>query len=286
LPDIFTMKLIDLALKEDWGSGDVTSRALFSKKNPTVQARILAKEPLVLAGIQAAEAVFHKVDPKIAIKRNHHDGDKVSEGNSVLTLKGKASSILGAERVALNFIQHLSGIATLTYMFVQTVRGTSAQILDTRKTLPGWRRLEKHAVKAGGGENHRLGLHDAYLIKDNHLALSGSISEAIAKVRAVNRKPLKVEVEVTSLQGVDEAISAGADWILLDNMPLEDMHLAVVHRNRRARIIQGRKTPLLEASGNVNLDNVRAVAQTGVDYISVGALTHSAPAVDLSLELV
>jgi nicotinate-nucleotide pyrophosphorylase (carboxylating) len=278
-------KLIDLALREDLGNGDVTTQALFSKQNPVVQAKILAKEPLVLAGTEVAEAIFKKIDPKIVFKSTQQDGDKVLGGNPVALLKGKAASLLTAERVALNFLQHLSGIATLTYLFVQTIRGTSAQILDTRKTLPGWRRLEKHAVKAGGGENHRMGLYDAYLIKDNHLAMDGSIAWAVQKVRASNRRQLKVEVEVVSLQEVDEAIEAGVDWILLDNMALEDMHLAVLHRNRKGRRIQGRFAPLLEASGNVNLDNVRAVAQTGVDYVSIGALTHSAPAVDLSLEV-
>src|SRR4029450_7695945 len=269
------MKLIDLALKEDLGPGDVTSKALFSKKNPVVQGKILAKEPLLLAGMEAAEAVFRKVDPKIVLKRSHQDGDKVSEGNPILSVKGKATSVLAAERIALNFLQHLSGIATFTYQFLQTVRGTAAQILDTRKTLPGWRRLEKHAVKMGGGQNHRMGLYDAYLIKDNHLALSGSVSEAIKSVRAVNRKPLKVEVEVTSLDGVDGALGAGVDWILLDNMPLEDMHLAVIHRNRRARVIQGRKMPLLEASGSINLDNARAVAQTGGVSVSLRGSTRA-----------
>jgi len=289
-------RLIDLALKEDLGPGDVTTRALFSKKNPTVEGKILAKESLVLAGLAAAQAVFKKVDPKIQFKSSHKDGDKISEGTAFASVKGKASSLLTAERVALNFLQHLSGIATLTYCFVQQIQGTSAKILDTRKTLPGWRRLEKAAVKAGGGENHRLGLYDAFLIKDNHLALSGSIAEAVEKARSANKKKLKIEVEVTSLKVLEEALKLGVDWILLDNMPLEDMRLAVIRRNEFVRK-EGRRLqpnlgqtsasggPLLEASGGVNLENVRAVAQAGVDYISVGALTHSAPAVDISLEI-
>jgi nicotinate-nucleotide pyrophosphorylase (carboxylating) len=275
-------KLFQLALHEDLGSGDVTTQALFSKKNPTIEGKILAKESLVLAGSGAAQAVFKKVDPKIQFKSSHKDGDKIPEGMAFASVKGKAASLLNAERVALNFLQHLSGIATLTYCFVQQVQGTSAKILDTRKTLPGWRRLEKAAVKAGGGENHRMGLYDAFLIKDNHLALSGSLAEAVEKSRAANKKKMKIEVEVTSLQGLEEALKVGADWILLDNMSLEDLRLAVIRRNTAGA--RGR-APLLEASGGVNLENVRAVAQTGVDYISVGALTHSAPAVDISLEI-
>jgi len=285
-------KLIQLALHEDLGPGDVTTQSLFSKKNPLVEAKILAKESLVLSGLAAAQAVFKKVDPKIQFKSSHKEGDKISEGIAFASVKGKAASLLTAERVALNFLQHLSGIATLTYCFAQQVQGTSAKILDTRKTLPGWRRLEKAAVKAGGGENHRMGLYDAFLIKDNHLALSGSLGEAVEKARAANKKKMKIEVEVTSLQGLEEALKVGVDWILLDNMTLEDLRLAVIRRNEYVRAPLGapkvraqQAAPLLEASGGVNLENVRAVAQTGVDYISVGALTHSAPAVDISLEI-
>lgn len=279
-------KLIDLALKEDLGPGDITSVALFGKKGSKVKTRLQAKELLILAGLEVAAAVFKKVNPQIRFRPKKKDGDPVMDGEILAELEGLAASLLSAERVALNFLQHLSGIATLTHCFVQQVKGTFAKILDTRKTLPGWRRLEKYAVKVGGGVNHRMGLYDAFLIKDNHLALSGSITEAVQKVKAANRKKLKIEVEVTTLQGLEEALKAEADWILLDNMTLEDLRLAVIRRNefarREGRIID---VPLLEASGGVNLENVRAVAQTGVDFISVGALTHSAPAVDISLEM-
>lgn len=274
-------KLIQLALQEDIGSGDVTTRALFGKKDPLVQAELIAKEPLLLAGLEIAELVFKKINPKIRFRKLAKEGSRVKEGAVLASLKGKASSILTAERVALNILQHLSGIATLTYLFVQSVKGTKAKILDTRKTLPAWRRLEKYAVKMGGGVNHRIGLYDAYLIKDNHLALYGSIAKAIEQIRKQNRKKMKVEVEVKNLEEFEQALICQPDWILLDNMPLEEMHLAVLRKRKLAGHV-----PLLEASGNVNLNNVRAVAQTGVDYISIGALTHSAKAVDMSLEIV
>ncbi|MFO1519366.1 MAG: carboxylating nicotinate-nucleotide diphosphorylase [bacterium] len=280
-------KLIELALKEDLGTGDVTCRALFSPSKPSVKAVLLAKDPLVLAGLDVARAVFKKVNPRVSFKQLKKDGDRILDGTPLAEIRGPAASLLAAERVALNFLQHLCGIATLTHVFVQNVRGLPAKVLDTRKTLPGWRRLEKYAVKMGGGENHRMGLYDAYLIKDNHLALSGSLTEAVNKVRKANKKKLKLEVEVTSLQALEEALQVGIDWVLLDNMTLEDMHLAVLRRNAFSQSlgrISGR--PFLEASGGINLDNVRAVAQTGVDFISVGALTHSAHAVDISLEMI
>ncbi len=270
-------KLIDLALTEDFGSGDITSSALFGKKVPKVQAYFLAKEPLISAGIEVAQAVFKKVDPKIKFKILKRDGSTCEEGDEIAIVEGAASSILTAERTALNFLQQLSGVATQTYLFVKTIEGTGAKILDTRKTLPGWRTLQKYAVKVGGGYNHRMGLYDAYLIKDNHLALYGSITKAIEAVRKHNKKKRKIEVEVTNLDQLDDALKAKPDWILLDNMTLEDMRLAAMKNNGKV---------VLEASGNVNLDNVRAVAETGVDYISIGALTHSAPAVDISLEII
>lgn len=277
-------KLIELALQEDIASGDITTQALFGKKSPKVKAVFLAKEPLVLAGIDVAQAVFKKVDPKIKFKVLKKEGSKCNEGDEIAILEGSVSSLLIAERTALNFLQQLSGVATQAYLFVKTIEGTNAKILDTRKTLPGWRSLQKYAVKIGGGHNHRMGLYDAYLIKDNHLALYGSITQAIEAVRKHNnKKKNKIEVEVTNLKQLDEALKSKPDWILLDNMTLEDMRLAVIKRNSAVRA--NNHSPLLEASGNVDLHNVRAVAETGVDYISIGALTHSAPSVDISLEI-
>ncbi len=291
--DLSEKKLIDLALQEDLGSADITSLALFRKKSPKVKAIFLAKEPLILAGIKVAQAVFEKVDSKVKFKILKKDGSECSEGDEIAVVEGSGSSILIAERTALNFLQQLSGVATQTYLFVKTVEGTDTKILDTRKTLPGWRSLQKYAVKVGGGHNHRMGLYDAYLIKDNHLALYGSITKAIEAVRKHNKKKKKIEIEVTNIDQLDEALRAKPDWILLDNMTLEDMRLAVIQRNQIVGATLGspskrvrQAAPLLEASGNVNLDNVRSVAETGVDYISIGALTHSAPAVDISLEII
>ncbi len=285
-------RLIDVALREDLGPGDITTRALFPKNSPPIKAKIIAKQNLVIAGLEIAEAVFKKVDANLRVKKIKKDGARVKSGAEILFIHGKASSILTAERTALNFLQHLSGVATLTSHFVEKIHGTHAKILDTRKTLPGWRALEKYAVKIGEGKNHRMGLYDAYLIKDNHLALYGSITKAIEQVQKTNLKKLKIEVEVNSLKQFKEALAAKPDWILLDNMTLEDMRLAVIRRNQvGANLVfaqnKGRSqgSPLLEASGNINLHNVRSVAQTGVDYISIGALTHSAPAVDMSLEI-
>ncbi|MBF0492958.1 MAG: carboxylating nicotinate-nucleotide diphosphorylase [Deltaproteobacteria bacterium] len=274
--------LIKNALQEDLGKNDITTQALFTKKSPRVSARIIAKQDLVLAGAMIAKKTFKQVDPQLKIRLIKKDGIFCEAGQSILEISGKASSILTAERTALNFLQHLSGVATLTQRFVQAVKGTCAKILDTRKTLPGWRNLQKYAVKVGGGANHRFGLYDAYLIKDNHLALYGSLSQAIEAVRKHRgKKSIKIEVEVDTLQQFEEAIDCGPDIILLDNMSLEDMHLAVLRNHK----IPPKNRPKLEASGSVNLNNVRAIAQTGVDFISVGALTHSAQAMDLSLEI-
>ncbi len=270
-------KLIELALQEDIGTGDVTTRALFQEDHRTVEAKVVAKEPLILAGIEVAYAVFRKIDPKLKFKKLKSDGDSVVEDSAIALLRGSPLSLLSAERVALNFIQHLSGVATLTRSFVEKLEGTRTKILDTRKTLPGWRRFEKYAVLAGGGTNHRMGLYDAYLVKDNHLALAGSIPEAVRKIKAINRKGLRVEVEVENLRQFQEAITAGVDWVMLDNMSLEDMRLAVIQNKGKAK---------LEASGNITVDNIRAVAKTGVDFISVGALTHSARAMDVCLEMI
>ncbi|HMO64626.1 MAG TPA: carboxylating nicotinate-nucleotide diphosphorylase [Verrucomicrobiota bacterium] len=272
--------LVAAALAEDIGPGDVTTDACVPATRQA-RARLVARTPLVLCGRAFAEAAFRAMDPHLDLDLHAADGDAVPAGGLVLEVAGAARAILTAERVALNFLQRLSGIATLTRRFVDAVAGTRARLLDTRKTTPGWRRLEKYAVACGGGVNHRFGLGDLVLIKDNHLAaLAGErpdpIAAAVARARAA-RPYLRVEVEADTLAQVEQALAAGADIILLDNLPPEALREAV-------RLAAGRA--LLEASGGVTLATVRAIAETGVDYISVGALTHSAPAADLGLDFV
>jgi nicotinate-nucleotide pyrophosphorylase (carboxylating) len=269
---------VRLALAEDIGSGDATTLATVPA-NAMAKAVMRAREPLVVAGIGFAETAFRELSPKIKIEKLSHDGQRIAAGTTLLKISGSARAILTAERVALNFVQRLSGVATLTSNFVEAVRGTNVQILDTRKTTPGWRRFEKYAVACGGGNNHRLGLFDMILIKDNHLVAlqnekPNSIAAAVARARKKFPK-LKVEVEADTLKQVEEAVNANADFILLDNMDLKQLHQAVKILNGRAKT---------EASGGVNLNTVREIAETGVDFISVGALTHSAPAVDIGLD--
>ncbi len=271
-------RAVRLALAEDLGSGDVTTLATVPPNTKSV-ALMRAREPLVLAGIQFAETAFSARSSKIKIKKLSRDGAGVKAGEALLKISGPARAILSAERVALNFVQRLSGIATATAQFVETVKGTNAKILDTRKTTPGWRRFEKYAVVCGGGKNHRIGLFDLVLIKDNHLAaLRHETPNAIAAAVSRARKKfpmLKVEVEADTLEQVAQAADAGADIILLDNMTAAQLRQAV-------KIVRGRAKT--EASGGVNLKTVRAIATTGVDYISVGAITHSARAVDIGLD--
>lgn len=266
------------ALAEDIGSGDVTT---LSTVPETAQARaeVRAREPLVVAGLALAETAFHELSPAVQVTRATEDGHHVAEGKPLLKIAGPARALLGAERVALNFLQRLCGIATLTAEFVDAVKGTRAQILDTRKTTPGWRRLEKYAVTCGGGRNHRFGLFDMVLIKDNHLAAlkdapPNAVAAAVQRARAMYPK-LKVEVEADTLDQVEQAVAAGADIVLLDNMTLVQLHLAVQKCKDRT---------LTEASGGVTLAGVRAIAEAGVDFISVGALTHSVRAVDIGLD--
>jgi nicotinate-nucleotide pyrophosphorylase (carboxylating) len=271
-------RAVQLALAEDIGSGDVTTLATVPD-TATAAAVMSAREPLVVAGLALAEAAFHELSANIKIDRVANDGQRLEARQDLLRVSGPARGLLGAERVALNFVQRLSGVATLTAQFVEAVKGTGAQILDTRKTTPGWRRLEKYAVACGGGRNHRLGLYDMVLIKDNHLcALKDELPNAVAAAvrRARSAYPaLKVEVEADTLEQVGQAVAAGADIILLDNMTVQQLREAV-------RMTKGRA--LSEASGGVHLANVRAIAETGVDFISVGALTHSARAVDVGLD--
>ena len=269
---------VQAALAEDIGSGDVTTLATVPE-TATARAVLRAREPLVVAGLDFARAAFRELSTAVKIERLAKDGQRVKTGANLLRISGPARAILSAERGALNFIQRLSGIATLTAQFVDAIKGTPAQILDTRKTTPGWRRFEKYAVTCGGGHNHRLGLFDLVLIKDNHLvALRGAQPNAIAAgvCRAREKFPqLQIEVEADTLVQAGQAAAAGADIILLDNMKPAQLRLAVQKIKGRAKT---------EASGGVSLANVRAIAKTGVDFISVGALTHSARAVDIGLD--
>jgi nicotinate-nucleotide pyrophosphorylase (carboxylating) len=265
--------LIDRALAEDVGSGDVTTATLVPE-DAGGRATLTQKAPGVIAGLDVAAAVFARVDPELRW-RTHAEEGVWREGGLVAEVAGASRSILTAERVALNILQRLSGVATLTARYVTAVEGTGARILDTRKTTPGMRSLEKRAVAAGGGVNHRIGLYDAILIKENHSAMAGGVGEATRRALAA-AKGLPVEVECATLDEVREALDAGAPRILLDNMSTDEMRAAVELTAGRAE---------LEASGGVSLDTVRAIAETGVDFISVGALTHSAPALDISLIL-
>jgi len=271
-------KIVQRALAEDIGSGDVTTLAMVPA-SAMARATLMAREPLVLAGVALAEAAFRELCPAIQIERSIHDGEGAGKDGKLLSVYGPAQAILSAERVALNFVQRLSGVATLTAQFVDVVKGTRAKILDTRKTTPGWRRLEKYAVRCGGGQNHRFGLDDMVLIKDNHLVtlrheLPNAIAAAVRRARA-KYPGLKVEVETDTFEQVQQSFEAGADIVLLDNMEIEKLRAAVVWLNNRTRT---------EASGGVTLQTVRAISETGVDFISIGALTHSARAVDIALD--
>jgi len=272
-------EIIDRALAEDLGKGDVTTEALIASDQQGT-GFIVAKEEGILAGTGAANQVFHRVDPELKVEILLEDGAGVKPGSKVAKVSGSIASILKAERIVLNFLQRLSGIASETNRYVARVEGLPVRIMDTRKTTPSWRSLEKYAVRVGGGGNHRMNLGDGILIKDNHLmALRRqglNIKEIIGRARQNAPQRLPVEVEVRNVSEALEAVEAGADIVMLDNMNLEDMREAVKSINGRA---------LIEASGGIKLDNVRAVAETGVDLISIGALTHSAKALDISLEL-
>jgi nicotinate-nucleotide pyrophosphorylase (carboxylating) len=270
------LQLIAMALAEDRGAGDWTTRWIVPARTHA-EGQIVAKADGVIAGVDLAAAVFLRLDPRVRIEVAVPDGGAVHSGDVVCDVRGPARAILTGERVALNFLQRLSGVATLTRHYVDAVAGTATRILDTRKTTPGWRSLEKGAVRAGGGENHRAGLYDMVMIKDNHKTVAGGLAAAVARVRDQNSRGLPVCVEVHALAELDEALAAGVERLLLDNMDLATL-AAAVKKAQRAK-----PRPELEASGNMSLERVRAVAETGVDFISVGALTHSAPALDLSL---
>jgi nicotinate-nucleotide pyrophosphorylase (carboxylating) len=268
-------RLITLALEEDLGRGDVTTLATIPPAQ-TARGKIMAKADLTVAGLPLAAMVLQAVDTESGVRLLKSDGDAVRKGEVVLELWGNAAALLSAERTLLNLLQHLSGVATLTRRFVAAVAGTQCKIIDTRKTLPGFRLLDKYAVTQGGGTNHRMGLDDGVLIKDNHITVCGGVGAAVRQARARVSALLRIEVECTTLAEVQEAVEAHTDIILLDNMSTMQMREAVQFVNRRA---------LLEASGNMSLERVREVAETGVDFISVGALTHSAPAADLSMAI-
>ena len=266
--------LIKAALREDAPSGDVTSESLFP---PRLQCRavLMAKQDGVLAGLDVAARVFHLVDPRTSFNRLARDGDAFRKGDILAEIEGLAVALLKAERTALNFVQRLSGVATATREYVEAVAGTKTRILDTRKTTPGLRALEKYAVRMGGGVNHRMGLSDMVLIKDNHLMLAPGIAAAVAAARRRVGRRLKIEVETVNFAQVREALESGADMIMLDNMNLPAMQ----------RIVEwvGGRVPL-EVSGSVDMHKLKKIAALGVDFVSIGRLTHSAPAVDLSLE--
>jgi nicotinate-nucleotide pyrophosphorylase (carboxylating) len=276
--DDAALHLIDLALDEDRGAGDWTTRWTIPART-RANATIFAKAEGIVAGVALAAAVFLRLDPRIDFDASAGDGDTVRPGDPVVRVIGPGRAILTGERVALNFLQRLSGIATLTSRYREAVAGTGVRILDTRKTTPGWRTLEKAAVRAGGGQNHRAGLYDMVLIKENHTTIAGSLAEAIRRVRDQNTKGLPVCVEIHTQQDLDDALAAGVDRLLLDNMGTTQIDDVV----RKVRKLRPR--PAIEASGNMTLERVREVAAAGVDFISVGAITHSAPALDLSLRI-
>jgi nicotinate-nucleotide pyrophosphorylase (carboxylating) len=269
-------RLIDLALEEDVGPGDITTQALIPPELEG-EAHIRAQETLVVAGLLVAARVFHKLEPALKFTPQVAEGIEVAPGTVLAKLTGPVAAILTGERVALNFLMRLSGIATFTRKMVAQVAGFPVAIMDTRKTTPGWRILEKYAVRLGGAANHRLGLFDGVLIKNNHLAAVGSIAEAVRRARQNTPHTLKIEVEVTDLAGLKEALAAGADIIMLDNMSDAAMAQAVAAAGGRA---------VLEASGAMTPERLPRVAATGVNFISMGRLTHSAPAVDIHLRLV
>lgn len=267
-------EIIELALKEDLSAGDITSESLISSESRS-EAIFLAKEEGVLAGIDVARRVFETIDSSLRFERRFEDGQMFKKNDSLAKIEGNSVPILKGERTALNFLQRMSGIATKTRKFVQAVEGTKTKILDTRKTTPGLRVLEKYAVKMGGGENHRFNLSEMVLIKDNHLQVVGSVSEAVSRAKEKVGKGIKIEVETKNLDEVKEAVQSGADIVMLDNMPLERI-------KEVAEWVKGRVP--LEVSGKMTLDKIRDISSLGIDYISVGSLTHSYKSLDISLE--
>ncbi len=275
LSSLIVDDIVERALKEDLGdAGDITTQATISA-DTTVKAVIAARKPGVIAGVELGCSALHMMGPSTKTRVKSQDGTRVTTGDIVLIIEGPARDVLSAERVALNFMGHLSGIATATAALVDAISGTNAKIVCTRKTTPGLRALEKHAVRAGGGHNHRFGLYDAVMIKDNHIAASGGIPKALERARASVGHTVKIEIEIDHIDQLEDALSGGADIVLLDNMSTEDLTRAVKLNNGRA---------VLEASGNVTVETVRDIALTGVDIISSGWITHSAPTLDLGMD--
>lgn len=272
------LKTISTALKEDVKNGDITTKATISKSKKAV-GKFLVKADGIIAGLEIAKAVFKSIDPKIKFELKINDGSKVKYGDVAAIVSGRAQSLLTAERTALNFLQRMSGIATSANNYSEKVKHTKAKVIDTRKTVPGLRTLDKLAVKLGGCSNHRIGLYDMFLVKDNHIEVAGSISKAVeacVKYNKKHRAKFKIEVETKNLNEVEEALTTKADIIMLDNFEIDEMKKAVKIINGKCKV---------EASGGVNLDTVKTIAETGVDFISVGALTHSVKALDISLEI-
>ncbi|MEE2691174.1 MAG: carboxylating nicotinate-nucleotide diphosphorylase [Pseudomonadota bacterium] len=277
LPDFLIDEAVARALKEDLGdAGDITTNAVVPSGRQA-KAVVAARKPGVIAGVGPARAAFRLIDPSLSVRVEKGDGARIAAGETCIAVEGRARSILSAERVALNFLGHLSGVATATAALVDETRGTGAKIVCTRKTTPGLRAFEKHAVRCGGGFNHRFGLYDAAMIKDNHIAAAGGVAPALKSAREALGHMVKIEIEVDSLAQLEEALKEGADVVLLDNMPPETLKQAVEMNAGRA---------VLEASGNVTARTVRAIAETGVDCISSGWITHSAPSLDLGLDFV
>ena len=272
--DLNLKDLIEKSLKEDVGTGDITTLSTIPA-DKTITGRYIAKEDGILCGMDVVKSVFDFIDTSITLTVLKNDGDEIKKGDIIATVEGNARSILTGERLGLNLLQHMSGIATRTREAVEKVKGTGAKIADTRKTTPGLRVLEKYAVRIGGGSNHRFNLADGVLIKDNHIEAAGGITEAVTMARKNIPHTLKIEVEVETFDQLKEALSAGADIIMLDNMTNEEMKKAV-------EIVDGRA--ITEASGNMGEKDLKAVAETGVDLISIGALTHSVKALDISLK--
>jgi len=269
------LPLVEQALAEDLGPGDVTSNAVIPE-HAVGEAIVEARQPLVACGLPIAEAVFAALDASLALERAWDEGGARERDLPLLRVRGRMRSILAAERTALNFLARLCGIATFTRRFVHAVAGTGCRVVDTRKTLPGWRALDKYATAVGGAENHRMGLYDAVLLKDNHLAAAGGVGAAVKAARAAVPAHLRIQVEVESAEQAEEALAAGAEWLLLDNRSVDELRALAARFGERA---------VLEASGGVTLENVRAVAETGVHRVSIGALTHSAPSADVALEV-
>jgi len=267
--------LVARALAEDLGAGDVTSNAVIAP-DAVGEAVVEARQPLIACGLAIAEAVFARVDPSLEVSRAWNEGEARERDLPLLHVRGSLRSILAAERTALNFLGRMCGIATLARRYVLAVEGSGCRVVDTRKTLPGWRVLDKYAAAVGGAENHRMGLYDAVLLKDNHLAAAGGVTAAVKAARAGVPAHLQIQVEVESAEQAEEALAAGATWLLLDNRSIEELHTLAARFRDRA---------VLEASGGVTLENVRAIAASGVHRVSIGALTHSAPVADVALEL-